>query len=103
MLTKNRGREVNAASYLSPKERRKAMLLTKAIRSSKNVEELLNYQIQLEELIEKAEANKALIREHARVLKGQDVAIVKAHLRSKVHKAPVETDTKKAGLMHTKN
>lgn len=83
MLTKKLRGEIRPASYLSPKERQKALLLTRAIRSSKNVEELLKYQTQLEQLIEKANANKAEIREHARALRSQDIAVVKAHLRRK--------------------
>lgn len=81
MFTKKLHGEVRPASYLSPKERRKAVMLLKAIRSSNKVEEMLKYQIQLEELIEQANENKADISEHARALRKQDPATIKARLK----------------------
>lgn len=90
MLTKKIRGEIRPVSYLSPKERQKALVLTRAIKSSKNVEQLLNYQRQLEKLIEKANANKAEIREHARTLRGQDIGTVKAHLRVANNKKTIE-------------
>jgi len=93
MLTKKVSRKVSPATYLSPKERQKAVLLIKAIRSSENVEEILKYQNELEELIEKANVKKAGIREHARILRAQDRATVSAHYRNKKSFQRTEDET----------